>query len=69
MAKIKVLLTLRPDEPWEVDEDEVPTLRAEGLLLKVLDGDDEPEPAPEPAAIPPDVIIPDVPADGAEEGA
>lgn len=65
MPKVKVLLTLRPDEPWEVDLDELPNLAAEGLLLKVLD-DDEPEPASESAAIPPDVIIPDAaPVEGA----
>lgn len=52
MAKIKVLLTLRPDEPWEVDEDELENLRQEGLLLEVL-GDSKPAPAspqPQPPA-------------------
>lgn len=39
MPKVKVLLTLFP-EPREVDEDEIPSLRAQGLLVE------EPVPAP-----------------------
>lgn len=34
MAKTSVRLTIRPDEPWEVDEDEIPNLRAQGLLIE-----------------------------------
>ena len=37
--KIKVRLTIRPDEDWEVGEDEIPGLRHQGLLVE-----DEPEP-------------------------
>lgn len=40
MAKVKVKLTLF-DEPHEVDEDELPSLRQQGLLVE--------EPAPAPA--------------------
>jgi hypothetical protein len=34
MAKVKVRLSIRPDEDWEVDEDEIPNLRAQGLLVE-----------------------------------
>ena len=32
MAKIKVLLTYRQDDPFEVDEDEIPGLHSQGLI-------------------------------------
>lgn len=46
MPKVKVKLTLFP-EPREVDEDEIPSLRAQGLLEE----DPAPAPAAEPAAV------------------
>ena len=53
--KVKVLLTLRPDEPWEVGRDEIESLRQEGLLLEVLDDDGKPQPQP-PAPVPAAVV-------------
>jgi hypothetical protein len=31
---VKVRLSIRPDEDWEVDEDEIPGLRAQGFLVE-----------------------------------
>lgn len=46
MAMVKARLTIRPDEPFEVDEAELPHLRNEGLLI-------EDEPAKTPAKVTP----------------
>lgn len=47
MAKTKVRLSLRPDEDWEVDEDEIPVLRHQGLLIEE---DAAPSETPDPSA-------------------
>jgi len=46
--KVKVRLTLQPGEPWEVDEDEIPVLRHQGLLIE----DEPPPPVKAPTAKP-----------------
>ena len=53
MAKKTVRLTLRPDEPWEVDEDEIVNLRNQGLLIEEDPGVPAGEPPAFPAEIPP----------------
>lgn len=52
MAKVQVRLSIRPDELTEVDEDELPVLRAQGLLLE--DGPPSAEPASLAAPASPD---------------
>jgi hypothetical protein len=35
MPKVRVVLSMHPDRPVEVDRDELPSLRSQGLLLEV----------------------------------
>lgn len=35
MPKVRVILSMHPDRPVEVDRDELPGLRSQGILLEV----------------------------------